>query len=240
MKVRLGDFTDCALQMLKYGASQDLEILLFTSWSIWYCRNQKVFQDGSLSPDQVWCFAVSTRLDYRQANVLCNQSQTAGVRKWEAPPPGWCKVNVDGAVPGDGSMSCVGIIIRNNDGAPIAAQCKLLPGHFSSLETEIIALESGIILAKEMGLSRVIFESDALNVVQDLQAKEVNGSSGHLYQGIFDLLESFCSWKVCHLYREYNMAAHVLAQFAKCNRINQVWKGCVPGMIQHIIESESM
>ena len=53
MKVRLGDFTDCALQMLKSRASQDLEILLVTSWSIWYNRNQKVFEDGSLSPDQV-------------------------------------------------------------------------------------------------------------------------------------------------------------------------------------------
>ena len=113
-----------------------------------------------------------------------------------------------------------------------------MPGHYSSLETEIIALENGIILAKEMGLSRVIFELDALTVVQDLHVKEVNGSSGHLYQGIIDLLESFCIWKVCHLYREYNKAAHVLAQFAKCNGINQVWKGSVPGMIQHIIESE--
>ena len=108
MKVRLGDFTDCARQMLKYGAPQDLEILLVASWSIWYGRNQKVFQDGNLSPDQVWCFAASTRLDYRQANDLCNQSQTAGVGKWEAPPPGWCKVNVDGAVSRDGSMSVLG------------------------------------------------------------------------------------------------------------------------------------
>ena len=74
MKVRLGDFTDCALQMLKSRASQDLEILLVTSWSIWYNRNQKVFEDGSLSPDQVWFFAVSTRFDYREATALCNQT----------------------------------------------------------------------------------------------------------------------------------------------------------------------
>ena len=149
-----------------------------------------------------------------------------------------CKVNVDGAVSGDGKLSSVGVIIRNNEGAPIAALCKLLPGQYSSLETEIIALENGIILAEEMGLTQVIFESDALTVVQDLQVKEVNGSSGNLYQGIIDLLESFCSWKFCHLKREYNKAAHVLAQFAKCNGTNQVWKGCVPWMIQHIIESE--
>ena len=238
MKVRQGDFTDFALQMLNTRATQDLEILLVTSWSIWYNRNQKVFEDGSLSPDQVWFFTATTRFDYREAAALCNQKQTSDVGKWEAPPSGMCEVNVDGAVSGDGKLSSVGVIIRNNEGAPIAALCKLLPGQYSSLETEIIALENGIILAEEMGLTQVIFESDALTVVQDLQVKEVNGSSGNLYQGIIDLLESFCSWKFCHLKREYNKAAHVLAQFAKCNGTNQVWKGCVPWMIQHIIESE--
>ena len=47
MKVRQGDFTDFALQTLNTGATQDLEILLVTSWSIWYNRNQKVFEDGT-------------------------------------------------------------------------------------------------------------------------------------------------------------------------------------------------
>ena len=73
MKVRQGDFTDFALQMLNTRATQDLEILLVTSWSIWYNRNQKVFEDGSLSPDQVWFFATTTRFDYREAAALCNQ-----------------------------------------------------------------------------------------------------------------------------------------------------------------------
>ena len=102
------------------------------------------------------------------------------------------------------------------------------------METEIIALENEILLAKVMGLTQVIFESDALTVVQDLQAKETNGSSGHLYQGIISLLESFCSWKVCHLKRKYNKAAHARAQYAKCNGTNQVWKGCVPWMVRHV------
>ena len=143
---------------------------------------------------------------------------------------------MDEAVSGDGRLSNVEVIIRNNEGESIGALCKFLLGEYSRLETEIIALENGIIVAKEMELTQVIFVSDALTVVQDLQAKETNGSSGHLYQGIFALLESFCSWKVCHLKREYNKAAHALAQFAKCNGTNQVWKGCVSWMVQHIIE----
>ncbi|KAL0013928.1 hypothetical protein SO802_000997 [Lithocarpus litseifolius] len=49
------------------------------------------------------------------------------------------------------------------------------------METEIFALENGILLAKEMQLSQITIESDALSVVQDLQNKETNGSVGHLF-----------------------------------------------------------
>ena len=225
--------------MLNTRATQDLETLFVTSWSIWYNRNQKVFEDASHSPDQVWFYAATTRYDYRKATALCNQNQTSNVGRWEAPPSGMCKVNVDGAVSGDGGLSSVGVIIRNNKGEAITALCKLLLGQYSSLEKKkSIALENGILLAKVMELTQVIFESNALTVIQDFQVKETNGSSGHLYQGIISLLESFCSWKVCHLKREYNKAAHALAQYAKCNGTNQVWKGCVPWMVQHIIQSD--
>lgn len=54
----------------------------------------------------------------------------------------------------------------------MAELCKLLPRQFSSLEIEIIALENGILLAKEMELTQVIFESDVLTVkdLSDAQA----------------------------------------------------------------------
>ena len=100
--------------MLNTGATQDLETLLVTS--IWYNRNQKVFEDGGLSLDQVWFFAVATRFDYKEAIALCNKNQTSDAGRWEAPPSGICKVNVDGVVSGDGRLSSVEVIIRNNKG----------------------------------------------------------------------------------------------------------------------------
>ena len=54
-----------------------------------------------------------------------------------------------------------------------------------------MALEKGILLAKEMALTQVIFESDALTMVQEILSKESNGSLGHLYQGIEDLLSKY-------------------------------------------------
>ena len=50
-----------------------------------------------------------------------------------------------------------------------------------------------------------------------------------------ELLGSFKSWKVKHLKREYNKAAHVLAQVAKAAGISQQWRGLEPPMIQRIL-----
>ena len=90
-----------------------------------------MFEDASHSPNQVWFFATTTRYDYREATALCNQNQTSDAGRWEVPPSRMCKVNMDGAVSGDGRLSNVGVIIRNNKGEAIAALCKLLSGQNS-------------------------------------------------------------------------------------------------------------
>ncbi|KAK9997394.1 hypothetical protein SO802_022080 [Lithocarpus litseifolius] len=45
-----------------------------------------------------------------------------------------------------------------------------LPGEYSILETEAIAVQKGALLAKEMELQQVIFESNALSVVNSVNA----------------------------------------------------------------------
>ena len=106
------------------------------------------------------------------------------------------KVNVDGAKSDDDKPSSIGMIIR---GDTIAAMCMTLPGQYMSLEIETIALEKGVILAKEMGLQQIMIESDALTVVQSLAAGDKNGCLGHLLQGISDNLSSFNAWQINHL-----------------------------------------
>ena len=51
----------------------------------------------------------------------------------------------------------------------------------------------------------------------------------------FSLLCSFDLWKVKHLKRNYNKAAHELAQIAKTTRTTQQWKGMEPPMLQQVL-----
>ena len=66
-----------------------------------------------------------------------------------APPPGYFKVNVDGALPlDDNGISGVGAIVRNNEGKVVATLCKALPSVYPAEWTELFALEQGIFLAQ--------------------------------------------------------------------------------------------
>ena len=62
------------------------------------------------------------------------------------------KINVDDATSEDGRPSSIGMIIRDSKSETIAAMCMSLPGQYTSLETETIVVEKGVLLAKEMGL----------------------------------------------------------------------------------------
>ena len=142
---------------------------------------------------------------------------------------------MDGATSEDGRPSCIGVIIRDSKSETIAAMCLSLPGQYSSLETETIAVEKGILLAKER-LQHILLETDTLTVVQSLAAGDKRGSLGHFIQGISENLSFFSIWQINHLRRDCNKVAHELAQFAKRSGTNQVWKGVSPPMVQHLLQ----
>ena len=72
-----------------------------------------------------------------------------------------------------------------------------------------------------MELSQVIIESDALSIVQSIADGETNGSLGHLYTSISQILEFFSKWEIKHLKWEYNRVAHELTQLARRNEASQ-------------------
>lgn len=132
------------------------------------------------------------------------------------------------------------MIIRDFKGEAIATLCKVLPGNFSVKETKVLAVEAGILLAREMDLHQFIVESDSLSVVQSISSKDFSGEFGHIVHGILCFLEGFSSWQIRHLKRDYNRVTHELALFARCNDINQVWRGVSPPVVRNLIHMDRM
>nr|POE46443.1 hypothetical protein CFP56_41690 [Quercus suber] len=90
-------FVDVALQILDAGTHHDLETLFATAWSIWYNRNQVIHE-----------YAQRTQNDYKGAMIVNQLRQQPPEVGWTAPPPGFYKINVDGATDGSRSLSSVG------------------------------------------------------------------------------------------------------------------------------------
>lgn len=117
----------------------------------------------------------------------------------ENPPlSGFIKINVDGASD-DGKPSNIGVIIQDCQGSSITASSKVLPMPFPAEIKDVLALQEGVLLASEMGLSNVIFEFDALSIIQAINEGNVGGEFGHIIQRIRDFSSSFSWYSFQHL-----------------------------------------
>ena len=222
-------FNDLVLHFCSSTSALILELFFAISWSVWYSRNKLLHGENGLPPLQVLEMAKSIVEDYREAFSLVSPSLPSAQECWVAPPPGFLKVNVDGASSIDGSgASGIRVIIRDVLGRIVVALCKALPVHYPAELTEFFALEHGVLLAQDLNISNVIFESDAASVISSVNQACSGGAMGHLVHFIVYAKSAFSCCSFHHVKRTYNMAAHELAQFAKCNNVSNVWMGVTP------------
>ena len=176
--------------------------------------------------------------EYKDACTLPAPSSAPSLTAWQAPPSSLIKINIDGAT-SDGSPSCTGVAIRDCQGCLIVASSKLLPSTFSAEVTKALALQDGVLLALELGISHVIVESNALSIIQAINEGVLGGELGHIVQNIKDISSSFSWCSFQHLNRSGNRASHELARAARDSGVTQVWKGVCPSFVEHIILKDS-
>ena len=162
-------------------------------------------------------------------------SQSIPLPKWKAPPTGFFKINTDVAAFEDGRKSCIGVVIRDNMGVVLAASSKVLSASYSAKISEALAMQDGVLLAREMEVSHAIFESDTLSIFQAINGGIHGGELGHIIKNIREVaaLFSWCSFK--HLKREGNRVTHELAKVARNSGVSQVWKMSFPSLIEHLL-----
>ena len=214
------DVVDVALRIMEAGTCHDLEIFFITAWSIWYNRNQVAHEAQGSPSVHIWGTAQRALNDYNivtAVNFLRQQPPEVG---WSAPPSGLHKINVDSATSEDGRPSGVGVVIRDCRGVVVAASAMVLPAQYGVEVIEALAVEKGILLARQMMLTQVILESDLLSVVDAIFSNSSHGDLQPIVQGILLLSSSFDIWKVKHLKREYNKVAHELAKLARETRMS--------------------
>ncbi|XP_042964668.1 uncharacterized protein LOC122298893 [Carya illinoinensis] len=93
----------------------------------------------------------------------------------------------------------------------------------------------------EMGLSLVILEGDAIQVVSMANKAKTDLSLGGLIIAVAKgVLTALRSWSVVHTNREANMAAHILARFGLDLEEDKYTLEEIPSCIQSIVLSDLM
>ena len=144
---------------------------------------------------------------------------------WSRPAAEWIKLNTDGAFEAHSKMGGAGFVLRNSAARCLLAGCRfLLAG--SSWANEFLAVKEEISAAIQLGVNKLLIETDAGWIVKVLNKEEESPPWFLLnfLREIFALLNLIIEWRVINTFGEGNQCAHCLLLLLKGP--NQITFGC--------------
>jgi ribonuclease HI len=134
---------------------------------------------------------------------------------WCPPPDGVIKVNFDVAFEIETYQGASGMVLRNAQGQVIAAKCKQYGSIPDTLTAEAYAYRDAMLMIKDLGLPKVIVETDCQELVALWNSRTSNRCAIiPVLNQIQDLSQQCTHFVLAHVRREANMAAYYRAKFA--------------------------
>jgi ribonuclease HI len=145
---------------------------------------------------------------------------------------GRLKLNVDGAYVVHTGATCVGIILRNNEGAVLLAACRSLNFCSLALDAELQACLMGVRLALDHSNEDLIVETDSLELVRMARNTLKDGSSlGPAVEDLKLLLAEDRIISFSKIPRSCNSVSHELARVGMVEHRSNVWIGSAPDFL---------
>lgn len=206
-------------------------------WAIWKARNDCVFNGNTPNPEDTISRASKANVDYLQATVVppksYSVSRTSGGR-WVPPPPLVIKFNIDGAFSSSRSLAAFGIIARDCSGqAQVWRFGRVMAS--SAIFIEAWALRIACLVALELNLGEVIFESDCFLLIKCLTS--CDDQVPWEIRALVDDIMTWAStnnWKFVWCSRKVNGVAHWLASNCLVRRI-LFQSGCIPPGLDKVL-----
>jgi hypothetical protein len=170
----------------------ELSMEMMVLYQLWYARNEARDQTFIEDPE-----STARRPMYRVEEWRVSRTDEHVVQsrppapKWSPPATGWHKANVDGAMSSDSSHGGGSIVLRDEHGSFMAGAFHFFPSVSDPERSELLACRSVVQLAKNMGISRLMLETDCLGAKAKLVGNELDRSMhGPLVEEIKVLLKS--------------------------------------------------
>jgi ribonuclease HI len=158
--------------------------------------------------------------------------------KWEPPPVGWVKFNVDGSFVQQSGEAGIGVIARDSSVQVILTARRVLFRCQGAVEAEVRACREGFRLAAQWTQGPVIIESDCARIVQAMKEREDRSAISFILMEAKDQARLLPEWRVAKVRRECNLVANDLAQLAKRSMHTAVWLGRAPACVESTVAND--
>ncbi|XP_040364504.1 uncharacterized protein LOC121050032 [Rosa chinensis] len=209
---------DWILGVIEKLSKQQVGVFFMQLWAIWTERNKLAWNGGEFNPMHAVTWPLKLLHDYQSCHPLKahNKRGKGNVAKWEFPPRGRLKVNVDGAFMSDTGSGGVGVIVRDDYGHFKAAWSRFWPHLCSAFHSEVEACRAGLLLAIHQGWKQIELESDLSLLLAALNnpVDDNNSEVSRILDDCRDYMQEFDVIRIRHVSREANSAADRIAHFA--------------------------
>ncbi|KAE8670980.1 hypothetical protein F3Y22_tig00112004pilonHSYRG00018 [Hibiscus syriacus] len=199
---------------------------LFTAliWLIWKQMNDYVFKGVTYKTDSIihssysWAKCYETNI----RNPTARPRQQGATSTWSSPPRGWTCLNTDGVVATLDGRGSIGGVFRNSIGDWITGFTKNI-GTTSTLHAELWSIYEGLLIARSLGVLRLLIQSDCNRAVKLVEDSAAIDSHIPLVRAILKQRRSGCCiTKVQWISRNKNKIADKMAKLASWNHFSLI------------------
>ncbi|CAM8962680.1 unnamed protein product [Rhodiola kirilowii] len=184
-------------------------------WYMWFHRNR--VRHGALSMSPIIAAARINKLhkDFTRSNKALLPNINNACLEWQRPVGHYVKFNCDGAWSESQKTGGIGVILRDSSGAILAITATFLHQCDSVIQCEGEALKEAVIMARDLHLPNVIFETDNITLVQAIMFGAANEiSNTDWFHDVATILSVHRNWQIVFVRREANGVADFLARKA--------------------------
>ena len=135
----------------------------------------------------------------------------------------------------------IGVVIRDSNAEVIGALSRRIPLPQTMEEVGALACRQAMQLAKEIGISKVVFEGDSIIIVQALKHGQADQSVyGHILDDVTRQTSQFLLCDFSHVPLTCNKVADFLAKKARIGSVSQVWLEDFPREIISLAFADSI
>ncbi|XVF56458.1 hypothetical protein PTKIN_Ptkin06aG0122300 [Pterospermum kingtungense] len=169
-------------------------------WAIWNWRNKEVMNGEKVMAQFVFEKGVSFLYEFRRAQVSRPLHGPYALVVWKAPVRDFYKINFDGAFSKAEAIGGIGVMAKDVDGLVTGALHLAVwnMGDAASVEATATAIAAKFV--KDLGLSKVIIEGDALAIINAINSTTPDLSTiGNIIEEIRVIGRSFQLCQLCML-----------------------------------------